>query len=137
MNIWLCLICLGEVITIFLGDMLLHYLDSTWQVFLIIFCLLLFFSGLLFYCCLDEIPIEYEDEGTLCEMVDEKWTIMKGILTNPNQTLVIIETSLFVSLYYTSILWLPYFFSVLGFEFYANKIGLTVPLVSIVAPILF
>ena len=81
--------------------------------------------------------MEYEDEGTLCEMADEKWVIMKGILANPSQILVIIETFLFVSLYYTSILWFPYFFSLLGFESYANKIGLTVPVVSIVAPIVF
>ena len=38
MSIWFSFLLLGEVITILLGDLPLHYFDSTWQVFLIIFC---------------------------------------------------------------------------------------------------
>ena len=137
MNIWLCLLGLGEVITILLGELLLHHLNSTWQVFLIIFCFLLLLSAVLFWVCLDEMPIEYEEGGTLCEMVDEKWTIMKEIMKKPNQALVIIESVLFSTFYFTVILWFPYFFSVMGYESYANNIGLTVPLGAIIAPIIF
>ena len=53
LNIWQSLLCLGEVIVILLGELLLHYLDSTWPAFLTIFCLLLFLSGLMFYSCLE------------------------------------------------------------------------------------
>ena len=137
MNIWLCLLGLGEVITILLGELLLHHLHSTWQVFLIIFCFLLLLSAVLFWVCLDEMPIEYEEGGNLCEMVDEKWTIMKEIMKKPNQALVIIESLLFSTFFFIALLWFPYFFSVLGYESYANNIGLTVPIVAIVAPLIF
>ena len=70
-------------------------------------------------------------------MVDEKWTIMKEIMKKPNQALVIIETLLFNVLFFTTILWFPYFFSVLGYESYANNIALTAPIVAITAPIIF
>ena len=62
---------------------------------------------------------------------------MKRILRKPNQALVLTEALLFNVIFYTYLLWFPYFFSVLGYENYANNIVLTVPLVAISCPIIF
>ena len=70
-------------------------------------------------------------------MVDEKWSVMKEIMKKPNQALVIIESMLFNGFFATAVLWFPYFFSVMGYESYANSIGLTVPITAIIAPTIF
>ena len=137
MNIWFSLLTVCEALAVLLAELLFHHLHSTWQVYLIIFSALLFLSAFLFWLLLDEMPLEYQDEGSFCEQLEEKWAFMKQIMKTPNQSLVLADATFILGLFFITILWFPYYFSAVGLDSYSTNIVLSVTIISIVAPIIF
>ena len=69
-SIWNSFLGMGDVASILLGELVMNQLRWDWSVFILIFTLLLFSSGLLLQLFVDECPMEtISSDLTICEKI--------------------------------------------------------------------
>ena len=106
---------------------MMNLLGFHWTVFMVFFSFLLFTSILLVQKYVKEYPIEYKQATSLLESVRNKFGNMKLIFCHTKRMIAVVENVLLLGLFYSILLWFPYYFTEIGYASYAINLSVMTP----------
>ena len=110
-----------------MAEFIISMLGFHWTVFIVFFSFLLFSSILLVHKYIKEYPIEYELSANLIEAVKNKFGNMKRIFCHQKRMFAVLENVILLGLFYSMLLWFPYYFMEIGYASDAINLSAITP----------
>ena len=136
MNLWMALSASGDIFSILLYDIIVNNMQKDWSIFLLVSSLILFILVLFYYCFLDELETRPPELINCCETLTNRFERIKEVMFKPRNFFRIMSFSLGTCLYYSILMWYPYYFNLISYGGFSSTITIiyciTFPIGSIV-----
>ena len=136
--IWTSSLGMGDVASILLGELMMNVVGWNWSVFILLFALLLFSSGLLLYLFVEECPMQTDGTNrTTCQKLQEQLSNLKQNFTHVNRFGVLLENACITTYYYNLLLWIPFYFTFIHYGQYASYLSIVSPICMVLGNVFF
>ena len=129
LSLWFVLTFMGDVVGLLFVQWLLG-MGVHWNYAFMAYTLLFLVTALLHHFFLDEMEVEQGREGTVCDYLGNSFRMVGNFYSKPENLLWLLNNLFMANIYFSVMVWFPYYFAKIGFANQSSIISIMYPITA-------